>query len=122
MNAILTLFCGFMLIAGTVILVEPNYVINPIKKYRQSRSLYMVAIIARALIGLLLLAVAVDSNSPFAAEILGWLFITAALIFVLIGHKKFVSMLDWTCDIQPKIARLMGVAAMGFAIWLYTLI
>lgn len=122
MNTILLLFCGFMLIAGTAILVEPDYVINPIKKYRQTRSLYITAIIARALIGLFLLASAVSSNSPLVVETLGWLFITAALVFIVIGHKKFVSILDWACDIQPKIARLMGVAAVGFAIWLYTII
>ena len=120
MYFILVFFCLFMMLAGSIILIQPNYVISPIKKYRQATSLYIAAILVRALIGLLLLLFASSSSQPLLLQVIGSLFILAAATFTLIGHQRFIQLIDWACQVNHSLARVMGVVTLLFALIMYS--
>ena len=118
--AVIQVFCIFILLAGVTIVYQPSAVIDAIHKHRNSKVVYAAAIIARMLFGAVFLAVASDARQPMIFQIIGVLFVLAALVFAIIGQQRFIALLNWACSLTTTIARFMGIFAIAFALALYS--
>jgi len=111
MTYIILLFGIFLIFAGAVLIVSPDYIINHFKKYGDSFSLHFFAVLIRVILGIVFLIVASGSKYPLILQIFGWLAISAALVLSLIGREKFKSLIKWTIKISPLFQRSMGFFA-----------
>ncbi|VUX55763.1 conserved membrane protein of unknown function [uncultured Woeseiaceae bacterium] len=72
-----------------------------------------VAVVARLLLGAALVIVAPESRFPMAFEILGWLAIVAAVVFLFAGRDRLRRFVAWIEQISQAVTRvwlLFGIA------------
>ena len=118
MTNLIFAFAIFMLFAGLIIIINPAIIFNLLRKNTNKLWLYFIAILARLLLGTLLVFQANASKFPHAIDLLGWVFIVAAIIFIIIGRKKFKQLISWATQLVKPIGRVTGVLAIGFGAFL----
>jgi len=111
MTYIILLFGIFLICAGTVLIVKPDYIISHFTKYGDSFSLHFFGVLVRIFLGIAFLIGASGSKYPLILQIFGWFSISAALVLSLIGREKFKRLIKWTIKITPLFQRLMGFFA-----------
>ncbi len=114
MTYIILLFGIFIILAGIVLLVRPDYIISHFTKYGDSFRLHFFAVLVRIILGLAFIIGASGTKYPMIMQIFGGIFIFAALVLCVIGREKFKSIIRWTTKISPVFQRFMGVFAILF--------
>lgn len=114
MTYIVLLFGTLTAMAGVVLLVKPEYILDLLKKYSDSFGIHVVAVIVRIFIGVVLIISAPASKFPLALQVLGGLAILAALVLTVIGRSKFKSLMAWAMNLAHTIGRVSGVFAVMF--------
>ena len=114
MTLLIVLFGGFMLCAGMLLLINPEILFGFLKKYSDSTQLYVSAIVARLVLGGLLVYLAGTSRYPHIIEVIGWIAIIAGVVLGLIGHSKFKSLMNWAIGLQKPLGRFAGLLAIAF--------
>lgn len=114
MKLLIKLFGILMLLAGISLLVKPEMLIGWIEDNIQSTSLYVFAIAVRFVFGILFLMVAKESRYPVVFKILGYLFILAAIIFIFIGHERFIDFISSVIPFTDPYARIVSVFVIAF--------
>jgi len=114
MTYIILLFGIFVILAGIVLLVRPDYIISHFTKYGDSFNLHFFAVLVRIILGVAFVIGASGSKYPLIMQIFGWLTISAALVLSVIGRENFKSLIKWTTKITPLFQRLMGFFAILF--------
>lgn len=118
MNLLIILFGLLTLLAGLVIIYRPGIVFGPIRKHMEETGIYLLAIVLRAVLGALLISQAGLSRFPLLIEVLGWLSLLAATIFLLIGQARFVRLMSWALSLTETMGRLSGGIASAFGMFL----
>lgn len=111
-------FALLLLIAGVILLIKPDYILDFIDRYSDSWGLYSGAIIVRLVLGLLLIYLASLSRYPMTVTVIGWIAILAAAVFLLMGKQKFTSMLKWVTKKVKPWGRVGGIASLLFGAFL----
>ncbi len=101
-----------------MLIVRPDYIFSIFKKYGESLSLHIFAVIVRVLLGVALVLGASESKFPVVLQNFGWLTISVALIVSVIGRERFKSLIKWSVKVTPPFQRLMGIFAIIFGCFL----
>ena len=115
---VILLFALLTFIAGIVILFDPEIVFGVIRSNLDKPVLQVLAVVLRLILGILLIEYAPVSRFPLTIEILGWLSITAALTFILIGRPNFLRLMNWALSLLKPYGRIGGIFATGFGAFL----
>ena len=116
---VIIIFGALMILAGITIIINPNIIFNLIKHNSEKLMLQILAIVARLALGALFLYYSGISKFPFTIEIMGWLFIAAAVIFTVMGPNKFKRLMSWVLSLAAKpYGRISGVLAICFGAFL----
>ena len=114
MNYIILCLGIFILLTGFIILINPKIVFNLFRNNLESLGLYAIAIVARVILGIALIAYATQSEFPIVFQILGWLSIIAAAFLGAVGRSRFQQLLMWVTGIRLVYARSGGILAILF--------
>lgn len=122
MKLTIKLFGTLMLLIGISLLICPEFILGWIEINMGSTSLYISAIVVRLVFGILFIIVAKESKYPGVIKFLGYLFIIASVVLVLIGQERFQ---DFISSIIPNvkpyapISGLLVIAFGGFLIYAF---
>lgn len=114
MNYIVLLFGTLIALGGAVLLVRPDTISRLIAKHADSMGLHLSAIIARVILGVVLIIAAPESRFPVTLQVLGWLSIAAALVLGVIGRARLQSLIQWALGLTPRFKRPAGILAVFF--------
>ena len=114
---------GILLIAvGIFLFIKPDLLYGWVDNNVDSIGLYIAAIVFRLGLGVLLILSAKSSKYPNAFKILGGLAIVAAIVFILIGHARFIDFLSlFVPEFLPysPVSALMGIGLGIFFIYAF---
>lgn len=123
MKIAIILFGILSLLIGISLLITPEIIIGWIEENLETTSLYISAIVARLVLGVIFIAAAGKSKYPIVIKILGYLFIIAAIIFILIGQESFRNfMASFIPHVKPfaPISGLLSIVFGGFLIYAFS--
>ena len=118
MTTLIIIFGILTLLAGIIILVNPEIIFGFLSKHIDKMGLQVLAIVVRLAIGVMLVQQSSVSRYPLAIEIIGWLAIAAAVIFTVIGRDNFRRLMSWALSLTKPYGRIGGVVAAGFGAFL----
>ena len=118
MIGLILLFGALILLAGAVLVIDPGRFVALLEKHVDSLGLYVLAVVARLVLGAMLVAGADVSRYPLAIEIIGGIAIAAALFLALIGRARFRRIMVWALGLVRPAARASGFVAAGFGAFL----
>jgi hypothetical protein len=95
MSVLIIIFGALTLLAGIVIVINPEIIFGVLIKHRDKLELHILAIVVRLMLGGLLIYQSSASKFPFAVEIIGWLSVVAAIFLAVIGRRKFKNLMSW---------------------------
>jgi len=113
-NYIILLFGAATLIAGIIIVTNPETVFGPIRRNSESLSLHILAVVVRVIIGAALIIYAPESKYPTAIFILGWVSIIAATVLGIMGRTNFKRLMSWALGLTDSLGRIAGFFAILF--------
>ena len=114
MSVLIIIFGALMLLAGITIIINPDSIFGLIKNNIEKLMLQITAIVVRLVLGALFIYYSGISKYPLAIEILGWLFIFAAVILTVIGRNNFMRVISWLLPLTKPLGRVAGVFAVCF--------
>lgn len=114
LTAVIILFGALILLAGSIIIINPDLVFGLLDRHADSLGLHVLAVVIRVIIGLVLIVEAGVSRFPLVIEIIGWLSIIAAAVFALIGRKNFLRLMNRVISLAKPYGRMGGMFAIGF--------
>ena len=114
MNYIILLFGAATLIAGIIIVINPETVFGPIRRNSESLSLHILAVVVRIIIGVALIVCAAESKYPATILIIGWVSIVAASVLGIMGRTNFMRLMSWALSVAPSFGRIGGFLAILF--------
>jgi len=118
MKLIIKSFGMLFLLLGISLLIEPDIIIGWIENNMENTSLYISAIVARLVFGILFIVAARESKYPIVIKFFGYLFIIAAIIFMFIGQEMFQDFISSLIpDVKP-FAPLSGLLSIAFGSFL----
>ncbi len=118
MTALIILFGALILLAGSIIVINPDLIFGLLNRHANSLGLHVLAVVVRVIIGVLLIVEAEVSRFPLVIEIIGWLSIAAAAVFALIGRRNFLRLMNWALSLTKPYGRIGGMIAIGFGVFL----
>ena len=114
MTQLSILFGALILLAGVIIIINPETIFGYLRKHYQRPDIHILAVGVRLAIGALLISQADFSKYPLAIEILGWLSIVAALTMAAMGRNRFKRLISWALNVLKPWGRVGGVFAAAF--------
>jgi hypothetical protein len=114
MNYIIVLFGTAIIVAGVIIVVNPETVFGLIRRKSESLSLHILAVVVRIILGVALMMYATESKYPTAISILGWISIVAASVLGIMGRTNFMRLMSWTLSFSSSFGRIGGFLAILF--------
>lgn len=118
MSSLIILFGALTLLAGLVIIANPETIFGLLEKHIEKLWLQVVAIAVRLLLGILLIYLANVSKYPLAIEIIGCISIVADAVIALMGSGNFKRLIAWTLNLTRPIGRIGGGVAVFFGTFL----
>ena len=117
MTQLIIIFGALTLLAGIIIIINPELIYAYLRNNLDKLSLHIMAVVVRLVIGFILIMQFSESKFPLIIEILGWVSIAAAIIFAVIGRGHFKRLMSWALSLKP-FARVGGVFAAAFGAFL----
>jgi hypothetical protein len=114
MTYVIILFGLMTLLAGIVIVINPETLFGLLRRNADKIALHITAVVLRLIIGSLLILYADSSRFPLVILVLGWLSIVAALVFAVIGRANFLRLMNWAFSVANQYGRPSGLFAMAF--------
>ena len=114
MTILIIIFASLIMLAGVVLLVNPETIFGFLRNNTDSTAIHVVAIITRLIIGALLIAQSSLSRFPLGIEVVGWIFIVAGLTLAIMGRNNFRKLISWVLTKFKPFGRLAGVIAIAF--------
>ena len=114
MISLIILFGLLTLLAGVIIVINPDIIFGYLRDNLDKPWLQFVAIIVRLVLGILLIHTAELARFPLIIEILGWLSIAAAITFALMGRQRFLKLMSWAFSLLKPYGRIGGLFAIAF--------
>ncbi len=95
MTVLIIIFGALTLLAGIVIIINPEVIFGFLRNNLDKLVLHILAVAVRLVIGVLLIYQSNVSKFPFAIEVIGWLSIVAAIIIAVMGRRNFNRLMSW---------------------------
>ena len=114
MNYIVILFGAATVVAGIIIVINPESVFGLMRRKLESLGLHILAVVIRIIIGVALIMYATESKYPAAILILGWISIVAASVLGIMGRTNFKRLMSWALSLAPSFGRIGGLLAILF--------
>ena len=114
MNYIITLFGIATIVAGIIIVINPETVFGLIRKKSESLGLHILAVVVRIILGAALILCATESKYPTTILIIGWISIVAASVLGIMGRANFMRLMSWALSVSSSFGRIGGFLAILF--------
>jgi hypothetical protein len=114
MNYIVILFGAATLVAGIIILINPETVFGLLRRNADSLGMHILAVVVRIILGVALILCAAGSKYPTAILILGWISVAAATVLGVMGRTNFKRLMSWALGLAPSFGRIGGLLAILF--------
>ena len=114
MNYIIILFATATIVAGIIIVINPETIFGLLRRKLESLSLHILAVVMRVIFGVALMMYATESRYPTAISILGWISIAAASVLGIMGRTNFKRLMYWALSLAPSFGRIGGLLAILF--------
>ena len=118
MTIFIIIFGALTLLAGIIIVINPEFIFGYLRTNLEKISLHILAAVVRLILGVFLILQSGVSKFPLAIEILGWLSIAAAIILVIIGRNNFTRLMNWAFSLLKPYGRASGLVAAAFGAFL----
>ena len=114
MNYIIILFGIAIIVAGIIIVINPETVFGLIRRKSESLGLHILAAVVRIILGVALILCATGSKYPTTILIIGWISIVAAFVLGIMGRANFMRLMSWALSFSPVFGRIGGFLAILF--------
>ena len=114
MTTLIVLFGVLTLLAGIVIVINPELIFGFLRNNLDKLSLHVLAVAVRLVLGALLISQSDISRFPLAIEIIGWLSIVAAISLAVIGRCNFTRLMLRALSLSKPYGRVGGIVAVAF--------
>ena len=114
MTIIIIIFGSLILLAGVLLLINPEIIFGFLGRNIENPAIQMIAVLVRLIIGALLVTQSSQSRFPLAIEVLGWILILAGISLAVIGQAKFRKLMSWVLTKFKAVGRIAGVVAIAF--------
>ena len=104
-------------VAGLLILISPQIFGDAMNRFAGQRR-FLFAVIARIIIGAVLLLEAPNLKFTLAMQFIGGISILAAIVLLLMGQQRMDRMIDWFMRLSNEVFRLVSVIAIVFGAFL----
>lgn len=124
MKLIIKVFGILFILMGISFFINPEGVYNWVEENTGNIMFYISVIVARLVLGILLILAAKESKYPGVIKFFGYLVIIAALIVIIMGHKGFqdlISSLILVFKPYAPVSGLIGIAVGGFFIYAFSM-
>ncbi len=118
MIVFIIIFGALTLLAGIVIVINPEVIFGFLRNNLDKLALHILAIVVRLVLGVLLIYQSNVSKFPFVIEIIGWLSIVAAILLTVMGRRNFIRLMSWALSLLKPFGRVGGVLAAAFGAFL----
>ena len=118
MSILIIIFGVLMLLAGILLITNPEIIFKVLRENSDSLWLHTGAVVVRLLLGALLIYQASVSKFPLTIEVIGWVAIFAAIVLTVIGRKNFKHLISWVFSLVKPLGRIGGFLAFGFGSFL----
>jgi len=118
MTGIITTVGLLLILAGCVILANPQRIYGPLTDNIEKPALQIAAVLVRLALGFLLISQATVSKFPLVIEVLGWLSVVAALGLAVIGRGNFTRLMKWALTLVKPLGRASGFVVVAFGAFL----
>jgi hypothetical protein len=118
MNYIIMLFGAATLVAGIIIVINPESIFGLLRRKFESLGMHILAVVIRIIIGTALILHAAQSRYPTAILILGWISLGAAVFLGIMGRTNFKRLMSWALGLAPSFGRIGGLIAILFGAFL----
>ena len=113
MKIVIALVGLLIFVAGLLILISPQIFRNAMNRFAGQRR-FLFAVIARIIIGAVLLLEAPNLKYTIAIQIIGGISILAAVVLLLMGQARMDRMIDWFMKASDNMFRIWSVFAFAF--------
>ncbi len=117
MKIVIALVGLLIFVAGLLILKSPQIFRNAMNSFTGQRR-FLFAVIARIIIGAILLLEAPNLKFTLAMQIIGGISILAAVGLLLMGQERMDRMIDLFMRLSVEVFRLVSVFAIAFGAFL----
>ena len=114
MTYIVILFGAATLVAGIIILINPETIFDLLRRKSESLGMHILAVAVRITLGIALIGCAAASKYPTAILILGWISVIAAVGLGAIGRTNFKRLMSWALGLSSSFGRIGGLLAALF--------
>jgi hypothetical protein len=118
MTVLIIIFGALTLLAGIVIVINPEVIFGFLRNNLDKLVLHILAVVVRLVIGVLLIYQSNLSKFPSVIEIIGWLSIVAAIFLAVMGRRNFNRLMSWALSLSKPFGRVGGVLAVAFGAFL----
>ena len=118
MVILIIIFGALTLLAGLIIIINPDIIFGLLSKNSEKLQMQILAILVRLVLGVLLIYQSGVSKYPLVIEIIGWLSIVAAFFFTVIGRNNFKRLISWALSLEKPFGRVGGFVAVCFGTFL----
>ena len=118
MTVLIIIFGALTLLAGIVIVINPEVIFGFLRNNLDKLVLHILAVVIRLVIGALLIYQSNISKFPFVIEVIGWLSIVAAIFLAVMGRRNFNRLMSWALSFLKPFGRVGGVFAAAFGAFL----
>jgi hypothetical protein len=118
MPIFIIIFGILTLLAGIVILINPDKIFGFLRNNLDNLALHILAVVIRLILGILLIRQSDVSKFPFTIEIIGWISIIAAMVFAVMRRSNFNRFMSWALSLVKPFGRVSGILAVAFGAFL----
>ena len=118
MTLLIIIFGALTLLAGIIIVVNPEVIFGYLRNNLHRPGLHILAVVVRLVLGVLLISQSGVSRFPFVIEIIGWLSVVAAIVLAVIGRRNFNRLMSWALSFAKPLGRIGGLLAAAFGAFL----
>jgi len=118
MTILIIIFGVLTLLAGIIIIINPENIFGLLSKHSEKLEMQILAVVVRLVLGVLLIYQSGASKYPLVIEIIGWLSIVAAVFFAVIGRNNFKRLISWALSLAKPFGRVGGFVAVCFGTFL----
>lgn len=112
-------FLGILLIIlGLSLLVKPELLFDWLENNSDKSIIYVAAISARLIIGVLFVTIAAKSKYPAIIKVLGYLLIALASLLFFMGHENFKEFISSFIVFVKPYGLLLGLVVVFFGAFL----
>ena len=118
MALLIIIFGALTLLAGIVIVINPEVIFGFLRNNLDKLVLHILAVVVRLVLGALLIYQSNISEFPFVIEVIGWLSIVAAIFLSVMGRRNFNRLMSWALSLSKPFGRVGGILAVAFGAFL----